>query len=353
VRVDTRTRKERHLDACLHDAVESGRASGLADFRFDHAALPEIDLADVDPSVTLLGRRLAWPFLVGAMTGGTGRAGALNDVLARAAAASGCGIAMGSLRVAIEDPAALPTFDVRARVPDVPLLLGNIGASHAGAPFADRLPGLCARLRLDGLVVHVNPLQEALQAGGEVAWSGVADRIARLKERLAAEAGLPLGVKEVGSGWSPAAAQRLASIEPDFVEAAGVGGTSFAAVEGAIADDPLARRCAATFAAWGHDTASSIASLRDALPGTPIVASGGLRTGLDLAVALRLGATAGAMALPLLRAAEGGEEAVAGVLAAVRQELVLAAFLTGSRTVADLRRAMLRDRRGQPVLATA
>ena len=351
--MDTRTRKDRHLDACLRGDVEVPARDGPAAFRFDHLALPGMDLADVDPSTTLFGRPLAWPFVIGAMTGGTVRGEALNDALARAAAASGCGLALGSMRAALEDDAVAAGFDVRSRVPDVPLLIANIGVSHAGDRWADAVLRLCSRLRADALFVHVNPLQEALQAGGDTNCRGAEERIAALRERLRAELGLPLGVKEVGFGWSADSARRLATLGVDAVETAGKGGTSWARVEGIVASDPVMRRCAEAFTGWGHDAVESLRALRGALPGTPVIASGGLRTGVDLAVALRLGAAAGAMALPVLRAASDGPAALSGLLAAVQRELRIAMFVTGSRTVADLRRATLRrmdgtDLAGEP-----
>lgn len=347
--MDTKTRKDAHLDACLNGPVESGIENGLSEYRFDHAGFPELDLEAIETSITLLGKRLEWPFVIGAMTGGTNRGGALNQSLGRAAVECGCGMELGSLRAALEDEAATGTFELRSQSIDPPLLFGNIGASHAGEPYASRLLRLCERLRLDCLMVHVNPLQEALQKDGDTKWSGIIERLSRLQERLK-EVGTLLGVKEVSSGWSLEGAKHLAAIRPSIVETAGVGGTSFALVEGLLSDDPVLQRCARTFAGFGTDTATSIRNLRHCMPSTPIIASGGLRTGLELAVAIRLGATAGAMALPLLRAVSNGQQALMDLLSTVRREFVLTLFLTGSKDVAELKRTVLRDRSGHPVM---
>jgi isopentenyl-diphosphate delta-isomerase len=380
----TGERKADHLRICLDQDVQSGGEPGWSGYRFDHLALPGIAFDEVDPSTTLLGRPLAWPFLVGAMTGGADRLGRLNQRLALAAEACECGMVLGSLRPALEDPSVVSSYDVRAVAPGLPLLLGNIGAAQL-APFTpsgvegggieSRVVALCIRLRLDGIVVHLNPLQESIQSEGDGDWRGLAARIADLQAALARE-GLALGVKEVGSGFSAATARWIGALRPALVETAGTGGTSWARVEGLralppshadageqVADPALAaagvvsgrsldavrRRVGETFASWGHPAAESLVTLRARAPGVPVVASGGMRTGLDLARAIRLGAAAGAMALPLLRAASEGGIAVEALLHALRLELRIAMFATGSRTLDDLRRAPMRDPSGTRV----
>jgi isopentenyl-diphosphate delta-isomerase len=345
----TGERKADHLRICLDQDVQSGGDPGWSGYRFDHQALPEIAFDAVDPATTLLGRPLAWPFLVGAMTGGADRLGRLNERLAVAAEAYQCGMVLGSLRPALEDPSVVSSYDVRAVAPGLPLLLGNVGAAQLSPPgIESRVVALCVRLRLDGIVVHLNPLQEAIQSEGDGDWRGLAGRIADLKAALARE-GLALGVKEVGSGFSPATARWIGTLRPALVETAGTGGTSWARVEGLRSSDTARRRAGETFASWGHPSAESLATLRARALGVPVVASGGMRTGLDLARAIRLGAAAGAMALPLLRAAAEGGTAVEALLHALRLELRVAMFATGSRTLDDLRRAPMRDPSGMRV----
>ncbi len=343
----TGERKADHLRICLDEDVEAGGDPGWSGYRFDHRALPGIAFDQIDPSTTLLGRPLAWPFLVGALTGGTERAAHLNGLLALAASAHGCGMVLGSLRPALEDPSVEASYDVRATAPGLPLLLGNIGAAQLapsgieGAGIEGRLVALSVRLRLDGIVVHLNPLQEALQPEGDRDWRGLAPRIATLGKALAHE-GLALGVKEVGSGFSEATARWIGHLRPALVETAGTGGTSWARVEGLRAPDAARRRAGETFSGWGHPAAESLATLRARAPGVPVVASGGIRTGLDVARAIRLGAAAGAMALPLLRAASEGGAAVDALLRTLRLELRVAMFATGSLTLDDLRRVPMR-----------
>lgn len=342
-------RKADHLRICLEEEVASGADPGWSGYRFEHRALPGIAFDEVDTSSSLLGRSLAWPFLVGALTGGTERGGLLNARLATAAEAVGCGMVLGSLRPALEDAAAEACFDVRAAAPGLPLLLGNVGAAQLAARGIEgRLVDLCARLRLDGIVVHLNPLQEALQPEGDRDWRGLAARVRDLRVVFARE-GLALGVKEVGSGFGPATARWIGDLRPDLVEAAGTGGTSWALVEGRRARDPWTRRLGDTFASWGHPSVESLATLRAGAPGVPVVASGGLQSGLDLARAIRLGASAGAMARLLLQAAEEGEASILGLLTTLRLELRVAMFATGSRTLADLRRTPLRGPDGARV----
>lgn len=347
----TAERKAEHIRICLEKAVETDHAdNGLSAYRFDHDALPDLDFDEVDTGTTLLGKPLQWPFLIGSMTGGTKGAADRNEGFARAAARVGCGMALGSLRPALEEPSRASTFDVRARVDRLPLLLGNLGIAQLGTPgLMDRLVPLCEALQLDGLIIHLNPLQEVLQPEGDTAFRGLLDRLVECRKALKDSLGLPLAVKEVGSGLSPATADRLKAVDPDLIETAGVGGTSWIRVEGLRAGNPISERCSHTLADWGHSMTESIVHARAAIPRAAIVASGGLRTGLDLARAIRLGASAGAMALPLLRAAENGPEKLDEALETVLFELRTVLFGTGSRTLEELRRAPMRDGQGEPV----
>jgi len=344
VPMDNGTRKDDHIRICLDGDVETARAgNGLDAFEFDHAALPDLDFSDVNPSTSILGHDLRWPFIVGSMTGGSDRAGGLNMRLAEAASRSGCGMALGSLRPAMEDDALTSTFDVRGRVDDLPLLIGNIGVAQLTQPgLIDRLLHLCEGLRLDGLYVHLNPLQEVLQPGGDTDFKGLLDRLVDLRSKLRRTLDIPLAVKEVGSGLSRQTVEQLVRVGPDLVETSGKGGTSWIKVEGMRAEDPVRQRCAQTLAGWGHTMVESIGHIRELMPGAEIVASGGLRTGLDLALAIRIGADAGAMALPLLRAAEEGPERLDELLDTVLFELSAVMFGTGSRTLKDLRGAPVR-----------
>ncbi|WP_242359926.1 MULTISPECIES: type 2 isopentenyl-diphosphate Delta-isomerase [unclassified Anaeromyxobacter] len=329
-------RKDSHLALCLAEEVElpGGDATGFAALRFDHDALPEVDLAAVRTETELFGKRLAAPIVVGAMTGGTPRAGEVNRRLARAAERCGVGFALGSQRRMLQDPSTRDSYAVREAAPGLPLLFGNLGAVQlnlgVGVPEVRRL---VAEVGCDAFNFHLNPLQEAIQPEGDT-------RFAALLPRLAAvipELGVPVLLKEVGAGISRTTARKIAALPVAGVETGGLGGTSWARVESLRARDPARRDLGETFARWGIPTVESIAACRAALPERVVVASGGIRNGIEIAKALALGADAVALALPLLRAAERSSEAAAEELERLVQELRLAMFLTGCTRVAELR----------------
>jgi isopentenyl-diphosphate delta-isomerase len=235
----TRRRKDEHIDVCLHEPVTSGTPTGLDAVRLEHLALPEIDLDEVDLSTTVLGRKLRAPLLIGAMTGGSPRARRLNRRLARAAARLGIGLALGSQRAMIEDPRLAGTYRVREFAPDLPLLVGNIGAVQLRLGVT---PGQLARavraVGADALAFHLNPLQEALQPEGDTCFRG----LERLLRAAIPRVGVPCIAKEVGAGISASTARRLAALPLAGVEAAGVGGTAWARVEAHRATDAPAAR---------------------------------------------------------------------------------------------------------------
>lgn len=329
-------RKDSHLTLCLTEAVElsSHDATGFAALRFEHDALPEVDLADVGTEVELLGKRLAAPIVIGAMTGGTARAGELNRRLAAAAARCRVGFALGSQRRMLQDPSARDTYAVREAAPDLPLLFGNLGAVQlnygVGVPELRRL---VEDVGCDAFNFHLNALQEAIQPEGDT-------RFARLLPKLGAvipEMGVPVLLKEVGSGISRRTAEKIRALPVAGVETAGLGGTSWSKVESLRAADPARRSLGELFARWGIPTSESIVACRSALSERVVIASGGIRNGIEIAKALALGADAAALALPLLRAAERSSEAVEEELGRIVGELRLAMFLTGCTRVAELR----------------
>jgi isopentenyl-diphosphate delta-isomerase len=334
-------RKDAHLDLCLHEEVGSdGVATGLGGYGLEYDALPEMDLGEVDLATSLLGVALRAPIVIGAMTGGTERAANVNRHLARAAARLGLGMALGSQRAMIVTPALAPTFAVRDAAPDLPLLFGNVGAVQLnygiGTPEIRRA---LASVGADALFFHLNPLQEAIQPEGDTRFRGIAQRLAD----TIGEIGVPALVKEVGAGISARAAAKLARLPLAGVEAAGVGGTSWAKVESLRAPAESAQASAGrALAGLGVPTAASVRICRRAFgPERVVIASGGIRTGMDVAVALALGADAVALARPLLQAAEQGEDAVVLALEALLYELRVILFCTGARNLDELRRVRL------------
>ncbi|GEJ58136.1 type 2 isopentenyl-diphosphate Delta-isomerase [Anaeromyxobacter diazotrophicus] len=337
-------RKDSHLTLCLTAPVElgAGDASGFGGLRFEHDALPEVDRAAVTTETELLGKRLAAPLVVGAMTGGTPRAGELNQRLAKAAEACGVGFALGSQRRMLEDPSTRATFAVREVAPGLRLLFGNVGAVQLNYGVgAAEVRRLVEAVGCDAFNFHLNPLQEAIQPEGDTRFAGL---VARLRE-VAPAVGVPVLLKEVGAGISRATALKIRELPVAGVETAGVGGTSWARIESLRTADPVQRSTGELFARWGIPTAESVATCRAVLPDRVVIASGGIRNGIEAAKALALGADAVALALPLLKAAERSTEEAVLALRRVIEELRTAMFVTGCRTVPELRlRPLVRAR---------
>jgi isopentenyl-diphosphate delta-isomerase len=333
----TSARKARHLDICLEDDVASTQSAGWEQVRLRHEALPEIALEDVDQSVRFLGFALRAPLLISSMTGGTPRAGAINRRLAAAAAAAGVALGLGSGRALIERPSLLSTFAVRDVAPDL-VLFANLGAVQLNCGVEiDDVRRLMSDLGADGLFLHFNPLQEALQPGGDTDFRGLAAKITKLCSTLDA----PVIAKSVGSGIGPATAARLLDAGIAAIDVAAAGGTSWARVEGKRSNDLRHEALAETFAGWGTPTATAVTELRAAHPSVPLIASGGVRSGVDMARALALGADLCGIALPFLAAAEQSREAVDQLIGELLAGLRIAMFATGSRTPAELRAALL------------
>jgi isopentenyl-diphosphate delta-isomerase len=333
----TEARKARHLDVCLDDDVASTLDAGWAEVRLRHDALPEIALDDVDCSARFLDFRLNAPILISSMTGGTERASELNRRLAGAADAARIAIGLGSGRALIENPGLRATFDVRDIAPHA-VLFANIGAVSMNYGIGiDDIRRLVDDLRCDGLFVHLNPLQEALQPAGDTNFRGLLPRIAELCAAL----DVPVIAKSVGSGIAPVTAARLIDAGVAAIDAAAAGGTSWARVEGKRSEDDRREALAETFAGWGTPTAEAVRELRARFPGLPLIASGGVRTGVDIAKAIALGADLCGLALPFLEAATASEEAVADLIAALTSGLRIAMFATGSSRLGGLRRALL------------
>ncbi|KQT88527.1 isopentenyl pyrophosphate isomerase [Aurantimonas sp. Leaf443] len=334
-------RKSDHLDIVLSPGLATRKAdSGFDAVRFEHCALPELDLDAIDLGTRFLGRPLKAPLLISSMTGGPARAGAINRNLARAAQALGIALAVGSQRVALEGgPAGGLDASLRRLAPDIPIL-ANIGAAQLGLGYG---PTEARRaldmIEADALIVHLNPLQEAVQPGGDRNWSGLLCAI----EGLAKCLGAPVVVKEVGAGISAALARRLVEAGVSAIDVAGAGGTSWAAVEAERAGDERARARALLFSDWGIPTAQAIRSVRAACPDAVLIGSGGVRHGLDVARALRLGADLAGQAAGALPSAERSAEDCILHFASVVEELRIACFCTGSKDLAALRRARLMD----------
>lgn len=330
----TARRKDAHLDLCATGEVEPRENSTLLEYvRLVHCAMPEMSVDEVDLSTEFLGKKLRYPLLVTGMTGGTQRAGVVNRDLAMLAERNGLAFGVGSQRAMSENPKLAATFEVRQVAPTVPLL-GNIGLYQAVALGVDGVRRLADAIGADGMALHLNAGQELTQPEGDRDFRGGYPVV----EGLVRAFGDRLLVKETGCGIGPEVARRLVDLGVRNIDVSGLGGTSWVRVEQLRASGVQAQ-VGAEFSSWGIPTGAAIASVRRAVGPEPrLVASGGLRTGLELAKVLALGANLGGMALPFFRAQQtgglqGAEQALAVVISGLRQALVL----TGSRNCGELR----------------
>lgn len=338
--LSTSTRKQDHIDIVLHQNVDAkGVTTGFERFFFDHCALPELDLNEVDLGSELWGKPLQAPLLISSMTGGTESAHRINLHLAEAAQALGIAMGLGSQRAALEDPDLGWTYQVRKVAPDC-LLFANWGAVQLNDGYGvDQARRAVEMIEADALFLHLNPLQEAVQPHGDRNWRDLYRQI----ESLVRQVGIPVVIKEVGNGISARVARRLVDCGIAALDVAGAGGTSWSEVEAYRQPDPVRQQIAHHFAGWGIPTALSLIEVRRAVPDLPLFASGGIRTGVDVAKALRLGADLVGMAAPGLdAAAHQGGQSVIDRFAAVIEELKIAAFCTGSGHLQDLKTAPLR-----------
>ena len=332
---DIGDRKAEHIRLALDDRMQVP-AHPFDDYRFVHEALPQLDLANVDVGREFLGRDLKAPLLISCMTGGTEEATRINRHLAIAAEEVGIAVGVGSQRKAIEEPALAASFEMRRYAPSVPLL-ANLGAVQLNYGFGlDECRAAVEMIEADALVFHLNPLQEAIQPEGQCDFSNLLGKMGE----VAGELGVPVIAKEVGSGISAATATALKAEGIGIIDCAGVGGTSWALIEAARAHD---RELGDLFGDWGIPTPENIRQLAR-VPDLQIIGSGGIRSGLDAAKSIALGADLVGMARPFLEAAVESSEAVVERARQVIRELRVAMFCTGAGTLTDLQNVELRNR---------
>lgn len=330
----TEQRKAEHVNIILQEDV-SAEYNYWNDVRLVHRALPEIDLDDIDLRVKLFGKTLEAPLVISSMTGGFSMGEAINANLAKAAAEVGVAMGVGSQRAAIEKPELEPTYAV-VKDHDVPLVFANLGVPQLVAQEGKRAYGAAeakkaiAMVDADAIIVHLNFLQEVVQPEGDRRARGCLAAVKALAARY------PVMAKETGAGISRDTALALKKAGVKAIDVGGLGGTSFSAVEHYRARKEAAglkERLGATFWNWGIPTPASVVL---AQVGLPVVATGGVRSGLDVAKGIALGATAAGMAKPMLEAAKTSADAVAQELRAIIEELKAAMFLTGSASVPAL-----------------
>jgi isopentenyl-diphosphate Delta-isomerase len=331
------TRKTDHIRINLEEDVRSGLTTGLERYRFIHRALPELDLDAVDLTLPIFNRFLKAPILISSMTGGTEEAMQINRTLAEAAQMTGIALGLGSQRVAIEHPELADTFRVREVAPDI-LLFANLGAVQLNYNYGiDECRRVVEMIEADALILHLNAVQEAVQPEGDTRFSGLVNKIEQVCRALP----VPVIAKEVGWGFSEEDARLLAEAGVVAIDVAGAGGTSWSQVEMYRAKTDSQKRLAAAFIDWGIPTADAIQNVRRAAPSLTVFASGGLRTGMDIAKCIALGASLGGMAAPFLKAADQSVELTVQTIEEIKREIRVCMFGAGIGNIEQLQCAPL------------
>jgi isopentenyl-diphosphate Delta-isomerase len=334
----TESRKVDHIRINLERDVQFPRlTTGLEQYRFLHQALPELDLNEIDMTVRLVGKTISAPLLVSSMTGGTEMARRLNRNLAEAAQAHGIAMGVGSQRAAVEDPNLAYSYQVRDIAPDV-VLFANIGAVQFNYGYGvDQCRRAVDMIEADALILHFNVLQEAVQPEGDTNFAGLLSKV----EEVAKNVGVPVIAKEVGWGFSEKNARQLAEAGCAAIDVAGAGGTSWSEVEYHRAPTAFHARVARSFADWGIPTADAVQYAVKGAPNLDIIASGGLKDGIDVAKCVALGAKAGGLAGTFLKAADISVEAVDDLIRELKAQIRIAMLCSGARTIQDLQNTPL------------
>ncbi|GAB4581943.1 MAG: type 2 isopentenyl-diphosphate Delta-isomerase [Anaerolineales bacterium] len=331
------SRKSDHIRINLDEDVRSGLPTGLERYRFIHRALPELDLETVDLTLSLFNRTLRAPILISSMTGGTEEASRINQTLAEAAQTTGIAMGLGSQRAAIEHPELAHTFRVRQVAPDI-LLFANLGAVQLNYGYGvDECRRAVDMIEADALILHLNAVQEAVQPEGDTRFAGLADKIERVCRALP----VPVIAKEVGWGFAEEDVRLLVNAGVAAIDVAGAGGTSWSQVEMHRAKTESQKRLAAAFIDWGIPTADAILNVRRVAPDLTVIASGGLRTGIDLAKCMALGASLGGMAGPFLKAAAQSVELTIQTIEEIQREIRACMFAAGVGRIAQLQKTRL------------
>ncbi len=334
---NTSIRKIEHIEINLKEDVDSNLTSGLENYHFIHEAIPELNLSKIDLKQELFGCVIKAPILISSMTGGAKDTLKINLTLAEAAEEMGIAMGVGSQRAAIEDPSLSDTFNVRSVAPNI-LLFANLGAVQLNYGYGiNECQKAVDMIEANALILHLNPLQEAVQPEGDVNWDGILNKLEHVCKNL----NVPVIVKEVGWGISKSTAKKLSEVGVSAIDVAGAGGTSWTKVEMHRAKSKSQAKVAAAFSDWGIPTAESIIQIHEALPAMPILASGGLRSGIDIAKCIALGAQLGGMARPFLIAAEQSITATTQEIKDMIRILQITMFAAGAKNINSLQNTTL------------
>lgn len=327
-------RKDDHLRICLEENVKSNISPGFDSIRLKVNTLPELDFSQTDPSTTIFGKNLSYPILISPMTGGSGKTKYFNQIFARAAEEFGIAMGVGSQRAAILHPELAETYKIVRQEAPTALLFANLGVAQLNQGFGlSECQKAVDMLQADALYLHLNALQEALQPEGDSDFSDLIKKIETVVKGLS----VPVLVKEVGNGISQETAKRLIDIGINGIDVAGLGGTSWAAVEMHRVKDPIQKEVCRTFIDWGIPAVESLKSI-SAIQGHPLlICSGGLRNGIDIAKSIALGADLAGFAMKFIEAANRGEEALYSTITQLTLELKTSMFVTGSKDLSELK----------------
>jgi len=332
-RNETSERKGDHLEINISRDVTSAITNGLEKYRFIHNALPELNFSEIDTSITIFNRKLGLPFLISSMTGGTKKAGCINRILAEAAQQYHLAMGVGSQRIGLEDTGRMESFNVRKYAPDI-LLFANLGAVQLNYSFsANDCKQAIETIQADGLILHLNPLQEAMMENGDTNFSGLLKKIEMICKRLS----VPVVIKEVGWGISAEIARKLLDAGAAALDVAGAGGTSWSEVEMHRAKNKILKDTAAAFRGWGIPTAEALVDILSGYPEATLIASGGIKDGIDIAKCIALGASIGGMAHGFLTAAADSAEKLHEKIEGISRQFRTVMFATGSKNIKDLR----------------
>lgn len=341
----TKNRKQDHIEINLNKNVQSGIATGFDHYHFNHNPLPEINLQSISTESDFLGKTVQSPILISSMTGGTADGLKINRNLAKAAQLRGIALALGSGRAGLDSEEAAKTYQLRKWAPSIPVY-ANLGAIQLNYGFGvDECKRVVEMAEADALILHLNSLQEALQPEGQTNFAGLLKKITEICKTSS----VPVIAKEVGWGINALAARRLVDAGVSCIDIAGAGGTSWSEVEKHRNSSEARIRISSHFNDWGMPTAEAVKEVCQALPNVPVIASGGLRKGLDIAKSLALGASMGGIAGGFLKAATKSSEEVVNLIDELNLELRIAMFAVGAGTIEQLKqtpiiKAHLNDR---------
>jgi len=336
--MDIISRKDEHIQIASEQIIDYEHPSWLENVHLVHNALPEKNMQNIDLSTIFLNKKILYPIIIGALTGGTNQAEKINSILAQAANKYQIPIMVGSQRITLEHKRAISSFQIIRKIaPEIPVI-ANLGAAQISKSVTyEQVESIIKMIQADALALHLNGLQECIQPEGNCNFEGILNSINELRNRI----DVPIIIKETGAGISQEAATAIIQRNISYIDIAGVGGTSFAAIERYRAEKnnlPLQKSLGEIYRNWGIPTAASIIETKSvATPQTTIIASGGIRSGLDIARSIVIGADICAIANPFLKSALKGTNSVENQILLLERELRMAMFLTGKGNIAELK----------------